>query len=249
MLSGSSTNGFETDLGARVRTLRRERGLTLKGLGRLAGLSHPFLSQVERGTRPPERRLGRAHRRRPGRLGRPALGARHAAATPSASCAPTRATSSERDGASLRELPGEPARPSCASGPPAPAAGPRSPRSSAARSRSTSPAVRVEVDLDGVVHALDEGDTLRFDGVDPAPPAPHRRHRHPRPDRHFVKGPALRPVGELGAEGRRRRAGASAARLSAAIATPIGPGPVAHARRSRAAPARPASARRRRRTR
>ena len=50
MLSGfPSTNGFETDLGARVRTLRRERGLTLKGLGRLAGLSHPFLSQVERG--------------------------------------------------------------------------------------------------------------------------------------------------------------------------------------------------------
>src|SRR4051812_32656496 len=50
VLSGHpSTNGFETDLGARVRALRRERGLTLKGLGRLAGLSHPFLSQVERG--------------------------------------------------------------------------------------------------------------------------------------------------------------------------------------------------------
>jgi transcriptional regulator with XRE-family HTH domain len=47
--SNLSTNGFETDLGARVRALRRERGLTLKGLGRLAGLSHPFLSQVERG--------------------------------------------------------------------------------------------------------------------------------------------------------------------------------------------------------
>ena len=43
------TNGFETDLGARVRALRRERGLTLKGLGKKAGLSHPFLSQVERG--------------------------------------------------------------------------------------------------------------------------------------------------------------------------------------------------------
>jgi transcriptional regulator with XRE-family HTH domain len=50
VLSGqTSTNGFESDLGARVRALRRERGLTLKGLGRLAGLSHPFLSQVERG--------------------------------------------------------------------------------------------------------------------------------------------------------------------------------------------------------
>jgi transcriptional regulator with XRE-family HTH domain len=37
------------DLGARVRELRRERGLTLKALGRRADLSHPFLSQLERG--------------------------------------------------------------------------------------------------------------------------------------------------------------------------------------------------------
>lgn len=37
------------DFGGRVRELRRQRGLTLKALGRLAGLSHPFLSQVERG--------------------------------------------------------------------------------------------------------------------------------------------------------------------------------------------------------
>ena len=36
-------------LGARVRELRHERGLTLKALGRSAGLSHPFLSQFERG--------------------------------------------------------------------------------------------------------------------------------------------------------------------------------------------------------
>ena len=36
-------------LGARVRSLRRERGWTLKQLGREAGLSHPFLSQLERG--------------------------------------------------------------------------------------------------------------------------------------------------------------------------------------------------------
>ncbi len=38
-----------TRLGARVRELRRDRGLTLKALGREAGLSHPFLSQLERG--------------------------------------------------------------------------------------------------------------------------------------------------------------------------------------------------------
>src|SRR3954470_9288818 len=50
VLSGDpSANGFETDLGARVRALRRERGLTLKELGHRAGLSHPFLSQIERG--------------------------------------------------------------------------------------------------------------------------------------------------------------------------------------------------------
>lgn len=36
-------------LGARVRELRQDRGLTLKALGRDAGLSHPFLSQLERG--------------------------------------------------------------------------------------------------------------------------------------------------------------------------------------------------------
>lgn len=36
-------------LGARIRALRKERGLTLKVLARLSGLSHPFLSQVERG--------------------------------------------------------------------------------------------------------------------------------------------------------------------------------------------------------
>jgi transcriptional regulator with XRE-family HTH domain len=36
-------------LGARVRELRRDRGLTLKQLGREADLSHPFLSQLERG--------------------------------------------------------------------------------------------------------------------------------------------------------------------------------------------------------
>ncbi len=48
MFSQSSGNGVN-ELGARVRALRRERGLTLKALGRRARLSHPFLSQVERG--------------------------------------------------------------------------------------------------------------------------------------------------------------------------------------------------------
>jgi transcriptional regulator with XRE-family HTH domain len=47
-------------LGARVRSLRRQRGMTLKDLGRKAGLSHPFLSQVERGLARPS--LGSAER-------------------------------------------------------------------------------------------------------------------------------------------------------------------------------------------
>src|ERR1700741_4662645 len=44
-----SVNEAAACLGARVRELRHERGLTLKALGRSAGLSHPFLSQLERG--------------------------------------------------------------------------------------------------------------------------------------------------------------------------------------------------------
>src|ERR1700704_1743159 len=36
-------------LGAAIRRLRKERGLTLVQLARLAELSHPFLSQLERG--------------------------------------------------------------------------------------------------------------------------------------------------------------------------------------------------------
>jgi transcriptional regulator with XRE-family HTH domain len=36
-------------MGPRVRELRHARGLTLKALGARAGLSHPFLSQLERG--------------------------------------------------------------------------------------------------------------------------------------------------------------------------------------------------------
>src|ERR687896_854491 len=44
-----SLNEAASCLGARVRELRHERGMTLKALGRRAGLSHPFLSQLERG--------------------------------------------------------------------------------------------------------------------------------------------------------------------------------------------------------
>ncbi len=49
MSPGTETEGAEERLGARVRELRRERGLTLVQLAEATGLSHPFLSQVERG--------------------------------------------------------------------------------------------------------------------------------------------------------------------------------------------------------
>ena len=39
----------EERLGRQIRLLRREHGLTLVALAALAGLSHPFLSQLERG--------------------------------------------------------------------------------------------------------------------------------------------------------------------------------------------------------
>ena len=45
----AGTDAAAVALGARVRSLRRERRLTLKQLGRAAELSHPFLSQLERG--------------------------------------------------------------------------------------------------------------------------------------------------------------------------------------------------------
>lgn len=50
MSSGSVVLDEQTvRLGARIRSFRQARGLTLVELARLAGLSHPFLSQLERG--------------------------------------------------------------------------------------------------------------------------------------------------------------------------------------------------------
>ena len=164
MLSSSSTNGFETDLGARVRALRRERGLTLKGLGRLAGLSHPFLSQVERG------------------LARPSVGSvERIAAALDVSVAhlwspPRRGDTVHvlrRDEgdfdeiSGIRDLGG--------------AAGTPVLREWSARTRRWPEDATVEhgevaihvargsieVDLGGSIHSLDEGDTLRFDGTIP----------------------------------------------------------------------------------
>jgi transcriptional regulator with XRE-family HTH domain len=162
------TNGFETDLGARVRALRRERGLTLKGLGKKAGLSHPFLSQVERG------------------LARPSVGSveRIAAAldvsvarlwSPSRTgeaVEVVRSGDGERDAHGLRGLGGAPGGPVL--------------REWSARNRRWPDEYDIqdgeiaiyvargalEVDLNGTIHELSEGDTLHFDGT-----TPHRLRR------------------------------------------------------------------------
>ena len=162
------TNGFETDLGARVRALRRERGLTLKGLGKKAGLSHPFLSQVERGlARPSVSSVERiaaaldvsvARLWSPSRVGEAVQIVRQA--------------DGERDEQGMRELGGTPGAPSL--------------REWSARNRRWPDEYDVqdgelaiyaargslEVDLDGNVQKLEEGDTLRFDGS-----IPHRLRR------------------------------------------------------------------------
>jgi transcriptional regulator with XRE-family HTH domain len=147
-----------------VRSLRHERGLTLKALGRLAGLSHPFLSQVERG------------------LARPSMASvERIAAALDVPVAQLWAPPRSRDVAVLRHGEGAMAEQD-------------------AMLRELSTAVRewsaggrrwptelethagevliyvargaVEVDLDGTVHVLDEGDALRFDGS-----IPHRLRR------------------------------------------------------------------------
>ncbi len=68
----STTEQAPEGLGARIRALRLERGLTLKQLGARASLSHPFLSQVERGLAAPSiaalQRIARALQVPPGQL-------------------------------------------------------------------------------------------------------------------------------------------------------------------------------------
>jgi transcriptional regulator with XRE-family HTH domain len=161
-------------LGARVRELRQERGLTLKALGGRAGLSHPFLSQLERGLARPSvgsvERIARAlgvpvtalwstRRSRPARVARADEGVLISHVEPGAPGG-VRAVPDDDSPLQVREWSG----------------GSRS----WPRDRDTVPGEillyvargALEVDLDGAVHALDEGDTLRFDGE-----VPHRIRR------------------------------------------------------------------------
>jgi transcriptional regulator with XRE-family HTH domain len=166
VLSGHpSTNGFETDLGARVRALRRERGLTLKGLGRLAGLSHPFLSQVERGLARPSvssiERIAAALDVSVARLWSPARQGEAVRLV--------RSDEGVRDEDGVRELPGAPPLREWS------APHRRWPEEHDVQDGELAIYVArgtLEVDLDGSIHALGEGDTLRFDGT-----IPHRLRR------------------------------------------------------------------------
>ena len=160
-------------LGARVRSLRRERGWTLKQLGGEAELSHPFLSQLERGLARPSvgsiERISRA-------LGVP-VGLMWSIPARGGRAALVRSESGARERHGDRSAPG---------GVRTLAGQPMEVREWTGGSRHWPEAREVtggevllyvargglEVDLDGEVHALEEGDALLFDGG-----VPHRLRR------------------------------------------------------------------------
>jgi len=154
-------------LGARVRELRRDRGLTLKALGRGAGLSHPFLSQLERGLARPSLtsvdRIARAldvpvsmlwtgpreQKARIVRAGEGSVAAHGDTDAPGG----IRDVSPARSSVRVREWQG-------------------GSRAWADEGETTTGEVMVyvvrgavEVDVDGTIHALREGDSLFFDGT------------------------------------------------------------------------------------
>jgi transcriptional regulator with XRE-family HTH domain len=161
-----SLNEAASGLGARVRELRHERGLTLKALGRRAGLSHPFLSQLERGLARPSvgsvERIATALDVPVGALWstpRPELAevvrSSEGAVTPHAGGAPgaVRELWPGNGGMRVREWTG-------------------GSRSWPDETDTTSGEVvlyvvrgALEVDLDGTVHGLEAGDALKFDGA------------------------------------------------------------------------------------
>jgi transcriptional regulator with XRE-family HTH domain len=154
-------------LGARVRELRRDRGLTLKALGRDAGLSHPFLSQLERGLARPSvtsvERIARAlevpvsmlwtgPRQETVRIVRAGEGSMRAHYDPEAPGG-VRDVSPERTSVRVREWHG-------------------GSRAWSEDGDTTSGEVVVyvvrgalEIDVGGTIHALRQGDSLFFDGT------------------------------------------------------------------------------------
>jgi transcriptional regulator with XRE-family HTH domain len=161
-----SGNNSVACLGARVRELRQDRGLTLKALGRRAGLSHPFLSQLERGLARPSvgsvERIAQALQVPVGSLwtARPSEAARLIRADEGS------VTEHPETGApgGIRELPvsSTTMRVREWSG-----GGRRWPKESETTTGEVLLYVvrgAIEVDLDGTVHDLGPGDALTFDG-------------------------------------------------------------------------------------
>jgi transcriptional regulator with XRE-family HTH domain len=178
------SNGAADSMGARVRSLRRARGLTLKALGARARLSHPFLSQLERGLARPSvasvERIAAAlgvpvselwteapPRLRP-RIVRRTEGRQLPHAIPGVPGA-LREVSARGEPVAVQEWTGGGRR-----WPDAPVT---------VDGQATVHVIRgaLEVEVDGAVHRLDEGDTLLFDGR-----LPHRMRR--------VGGPATRAL-------------------------------------------------------
>jgi transcriptional regulator with XRE-family HTH domain len=168
-----STDEVTVALGARVRQLRHERGWTLKKLGQEAGLSHPFLSQLERDLARPSvgsvERIARALDVPVGLLwSAPARGGR--AALVRSTCGERRGHDDESAPGGVRTLAGEPLTVREWTG--------GSRRWPDEREVTTGDVLLyvarggLEVDLDGVIHALAEGDALLFDGG-----VPHRLRR------------------------------------------------------------------------
>jgi transcriptional regulator with XRE-family HTH domain len=168
-----STDEVTVAIGARVRSLRQERGWTLKELGQEAELSHPFLSQLERGLARPSvssvERIARAFGvpvgllwSSPARVGRASLVRRD--------CGEREHHGDESAPGGLRTLTGEPITVREWTG--GSRRWPEDREVSAGEILVYVARGGLEVDLDGEIHALEEGDALLFDGG-----VPHRFRR------------------------------------------------------------------------
>jgi transcriptional regulator with XRE-family HTH domain len=153
-----SINEAASCLGARVRELRHERGLTLKALGRSAGLSHPFLSQLERG------------------LARPSVGSVERIATAlnvpiGALWSPPRLEAAEivrageKSPDGVRDLWSDPAGMRVREWNGGGRSWPQEFESSPGEVVVYVVRGSIEVDLDGSTHVLDAGDAIKFDGA------------------------------------------------------------------------------------
>ena len=155
-----SINEAASCLGARVRELRHERGLTLKALGRSAGLSHPFLSQLERGLARPSvtsvERIAGALDVPVGALWstpRPEAAQLVRAAEVAVTAPGVRELWADGSGMRVREFSG------------GDRAWPEQHETAAGEVLLYVVRGAVEIDLAGTVHSLAAGDALKFDGA------------------------------------------------------------------------------------